>query len=126
MKIVLKIFVVALVSLLVLGCESDNSTTGTMEKISTSEVKTILDEKNENYILIDVREVDEYNESHIPGAINIPLNNLSTVDYSKDIILIVYCRSGARSNTAAIKLKNMGYNVKDMGGILDWEYEIEN
>ena len=66
MKIVLKIFVVALVSLLVLGCESDNSTTGTMEKISTSEVKTILDDKNENYILIDVREVDEYNESHIP------------------------------------------------------------
>lgn len=125
MKMVLKTVAVVLLSLLVVGCGNDTVTTGTMESIKTSEVKTILDNKDENYILIDVREIDEYNEGHIPGAVNIPVGSITTVDYSKDKTLIVYCRSGSRSNTAAIKLKNMGYNVKDMGGILNWTYEIE-
>ena len=125
MKMVLKTVAVVLLSLLVVGCGNDTVTTGTMESIKTSEVKTILDNKDENYILIDVREIDEYNEGHIPGAVNIPVGSITTVDYSFDKTLIVYCRSGSRSNTAAIKLKNMGYNVKDMGGILNWTYEIE-
>lgn len=125
MKMVLKTVAVVLLSLLVVGCGNDTVTTGTMESIKTSEVKTILNNKDENYILIDVREIDEYNEGHIPGAVNIPVGSITTVDYSKDKTLIVYCRSGSRSNTAAIKLKNMGYNVKDMGGILNWTYEIE-
>ena len=40
--------------------------------------------------------------------------------------LIVYCRSGVRSKKAAMKLVELGYSdVRDMGGILDWPYEIE-
>lgn len=124
MKVVVKIVIVLLICLITVGCGGE-TTTGTMSKIKTEEVKTILDNKDENYILIDVREDYEFREGHIPGAINIPLGNITKVDYSLDKILIVYCRSGNRSNKAAIKLKNMGYNVKDMGGILDWTYEIE-
>ena len=84
-----------------------------------------LDNKNENYVLIDVREDYEFNEGHIPGAVNIPLGNIDSITYSTSRTIIVYCKSGNRSNEAAIKLKNMGYNVKDMGGILNWTYEIE-
>ena len=124
MKVVVKIVIVLLICLITVGCGGE-TTTGTMSKIKTEEVKKILDNKDENYVLIDVREDYEFNEGHIPGAVNIPLGNITTVDYSKEKTLIVYCRSGNRSNQAAIKLKNMGYNVKDMGGILDWTYEIE-
>ena len=125
MKIILKTLIIVFISLLVVGCGSNNKTTGTMGKINANEVKKILDNKDENYILIDVREEYEYNEGHIPGSINIPLGSISTIDYEKDKTIIVYCRSGNRSNQAAIKLKNMGYNVKDMGGIVDWTYDIE-
>ena len=124
MKVVVKIVIVLLICLITVGCGGE-IIPGTMSKIKTEEVKEILDNKDENYILIDVREDYEFREGHIPGAVNIPLGNITSVDYSKDKTLIVYCRSGNRSNQAAIKLKNMGYNVKDMGGILDWTYEIE-
>ena len=123
MKIVVKTLVIVFISFLLVGC--GDTSTGTMSKINTEEVKKILDNKDENYILIDVREDYEFKEGHIPGAINIPLGNITNVDYSLDKIIIAYCKSGNRSNQAAIKLKNMGYNVKDMGGILDWTYEIE-
>ena len=123
MKIVVKTLVIVFISFLLVGC--GDTSTGTISKINTEEVKKILDNKDENYILIDVREDYEFKEGHIPGAINIPLGNITNVDYSLDKIIIVYCKSGNRSNQAAIKLKNMGYNVKDMGGILDWTYEIE-
>lgn len=126
MKKILKTLFVLFISILVLGCENDNtSKVGTMESISSSEVKEIIDNNDKSYILIDVREDYEFKEGHIPGAINIPLGNITTIDYSLDKTIIVYCKSGNRSNQAAIKLKNMGYNVKDMGGIVNWTYEIE-
>ncbi len=125
MKIVLKTLVIIIIGLFIVGCSNEETTTGTMGTITTEEVKEILDNKNENYVLIDVREDDEFNEGHIPGAVNIPLGNIENITYSTSRTIIVYCKSGNRSNEAAIKLKNMGYNVKDMGGILDWTYEIE-
>lgn len=125
MKIVLKTLVIIIIGLFIVGCSKEETTTGTMGTITTEEVKEILDNKNENYVLIDVREDDEFNEGHIPGAVNIPLGNIDSITYSTSRTIIVYCKSGNRSNEAAIKLKNMGYNVKDMGGILNWTYEIE-
>lgn len=125
MKIVLKTLVIIIIGLFIVGCSKEETTTGTMGTITTEEVKEILDNKNENYVLIDVREDYEFNEGHIPGAVNIPLGNIDSITYSTSRTIIVYCKSGNRSNEAAIKLKNMGYNVKDMGGILNWTYEIE-
>ena len=86
--------------------------------------------KKEPVTLIDVREPAEYQQGHIPGARLIPLG---TIDETiKDKLpdkkkpLIVYCRSGVRSKKAAMKLVELGYaDVRDMGGILDWPYEIE-
>ena len=125
MKIVLKTLVIIIIGLFIVGCSNEETTTGTMGTITTEEVKEILDNKNENYVLIDVREDDEFNEGHIPGAVNIPLGNIDSITFSTSRTIIVYCKSGNRSSEAAIKLKNMGYNVKDMGGILNWTYEIE-
>ena len=43
----------------------------------------------------------------------------------KDQLILVYCRSGRRSKIAAEDLVKLGYtNVKEFGGIIDWEYEI--
>ena len=129
MKSVLKIFLVLIISLFTVGCGNSNSDTDTnivnVEKISTSEVKEIIDNNNEDYIIVDVREEYEYNEGHLPNAVNIPLGNINSINYEKEKIIIVYCRSGSRSSEAASKLKNMGYTVKDMGGIIDWNYEIK-
>lgn len=114
------------VCLFVVGC-SDNTESNLVDvqSITTSEVKDIIDNNNEDYIIIDVREDYEYKEGHLKNAVNIPLGNINTVSYEKNKIIIVYCRSGVRSREAANKLKNMGYTVKDMGGIIDWNYELE-
>ncbi len=128
MKIIFKTIVIILISMLLLGCEGNNTdspNTNVVEYIKTSEVKALIDNKDESYVIIDVREESEYNEGHLIGAVNIPLGNIESIDYDKEKTLIVYCRSGSRSHTAATKLNNMGYKVKDMGGIINWTYEIE-
>ena len=130
MKNIFYLILICTICLLTVGCGNANnnnniSNNNVIESITTSEVKEILDNKNEKYILIDVREEYEFNEGHIPGAVNIPVGNINSIEYDKDKIIIVYCRSGTRSRDAANKLSNIGYTVKDMGGIISWNYEIE-
>ncbi len=80
-------------------------------------------------VLIDVRTVGEYREGHIPGSINIPLNELKRVSskvMNKDTSLFVHCLSGGRSSRAVRFLKQMGYtNVKDIGGINRYHGKLE-
>ncbi|MDO5040578.1 MAG: rhodanese-like domain-containing protein [Peptoniphilus sp.] len=76
--------------------------------------------------LIDVREPGEFDSGHVPGAINIPLGSiLGSKEFSKDDVLILYCRSGARSATAQKALEREGYYVIDAGGIIYYRGEIE-
>ena len=96
-------------------------------KISAEEAKQIIDE-GEPYILLDVRTEDEFLQVRIEGSILIPHTDISTrapVELpDKDATILVYCRSGARSATAAEALAGMGYsNVYDFGGIIDWPYD---
>lgn len=80
-------------------------------------------------LLLDVRTADEYAQGHIPGAKNLPLDDLdrALTEYPDQTRpLIVYCRSGARSARAAAWLAHAGYAaVYDLGGILSWPYETE-
>ena len=81
-------------------------------------------------VIVDVRRQDEYDSGHIPGAILIPNESISTTQPEElpdlDQIILVYCRSGNRSKQAAQKLADMGYrNVYEFGGIIDWTGEIE-
>lgn len=75
--------------------------------------------------VIDVREPVEYKSRHIKNAINIPLASIDSIGkkISKKEKIIVYCQSGARSNAAYKKLKSMGYDVYDFGGIGRWKEE---
>lgn len=88
------------------------------------------DMKNrEDVLLVDVREVEEYEQGHIPGAVLLPLSQVeakaeSMLDKKKQ--LYVYCRSGQRSASAVRKLKQMGYeHVFNIGGIMQWPYEVK-
>ena len=98
------------------------------EKISPEEAKQIIDSGVE-HIILDVRTLAEYNEGHIPNAYLIPVNELADRAAAelpdKDALILVHCRSGARSAQAAQILEDLGYtNVKDFGGINSWPYEI--
>lgn len=97
--------------------------------VSMNDIVEIM-EQNENYIILDVRTIEEYNEGHIPNAICIPNE---TIDESvtekltdKNQLILIYCRSGNRSKQATEKLKNLGYtNLVEFGGIIDWNGKIE-
>ena len=98
------------------------------DQITPAEAKKIMDTEK-NYIVLDVRTEEEYNEGHIEGAVLIPDYEINTKAESilkdKDQLLLVYCRSGRRSKLAAESLAALGYtNIKEFGGIIDWQYEI--
>jgi rhodanese-related sulfurtransferase len=99
------------------------------EQITAEDAKRIMD-SGEECIILDVREQDEYDEGHIANAILIPYgeieNRAERIIPDKDKLILVYCRSGRRSRIAAENLAKLGYtNIKDFGGIIDWQYEIE-
>ncbi len=81
-------------------------------------------EKIERFIksgaqLLDVRSASEYNRTHLPDSIHIPVQSIDSrmkeIDPEKPVI--VYCAMGGRSTLAAAKLKSKGYKVIDAGGI---------
>ncbi|MEG2546783.1 MAG: rhodanese-like domain-containing protein [Niameybacter sp.] len=98
------------------------------QKISAKEAKEMM-EKGEYGVILDVRTLEEYNEGHIEGATLLPNDEIKEKAeitlYDKEEVILVYCRSGRRSEAAAKELIEMGYtNVYDFGGIIDWSYEI--
>lgn len=99
-----------------------------ISSLTPDQIKAILDrDKKGEFLLLDVRQPEEYEAGHIPGATLIPLGELEVrqgeLERSKKII--TYCRSGHRSMAAAIALCGLGF--KDVhhldGGILSWSYE---
>ena len=85
-------------------------------------------------LILDVRSEKEYSESHIPGAVNIPhdqlRDRLSKIDAAKADEIVVHCRSGHRAGIAEKVLVEAGYsNVRDLDGHMNaWQsggYPIE-
>ena len=108
------------------GCSTGAS--ASYEQIGGAEAKALMDSES-GYIIIDARTQEEYDQGHIPGAILIPEYEIADRAEKelpdKDQLILVYCRSGRRSKIAAEELVKLGYtNVKEFGGIIDWEYEI--
>ncbi len=96
--------------------------------ITAEQAKAIMDTQ-EDYVILDTRTQEEFDEGHIPGAVLIPydevLQKAESVLTNKDQLILVYCRSGRRSKLAAEDLVKLGYtNVKEFGGIIDWPYDV--
>ena len=110
------------------GC-STGGNNGSYQQISQEEAKEMMD--TQEVIILDVREQDEYDSGHIPGAVLLPVGTIndetaSAVIPEKDDTVLVYCRSGNRSKTASAALAGLGYtNIYEFGGINTWPYEIE-
>jgi len=99
------------------------------QSITPEEAMQRLDSEEE-IVLLDVRTPEEYAEGHIPGSQLIPLQTLEEEAPNqltdKDAPIFVYCRSGNRSLEAAEILVEQGYTqVYDLGGIINWPYEVE-
>lgn len=140
-KLTIKVLLLLLLAgvLLLSGCraESDSSapetrqTTGTTaapyRRISAEQARQMM-EQAEQYILLDVRTEEEFKEKRIEGAILIPDYDIAAKAEQqlpdKQALILVYCRTGRRSELAARQLIVMGYTqVYDFGGIVDWPYE---
>ena len=123
--------ILAFLVLGITGCqktEKEESDMATAETITAEQAKEIM-EQNSDYVILDVREEDEYAKGHIEGSVLLPYTEIEDRAAEelpdKDQLILVYCRSGRRSAIAADSLSAMGYtNVKDFGGIIDWPYEV--
>ena len=126
----IKMLLSFILSLMLLSsCTAPGSSSSSYRQVSMDKaVKMMKDEKN--YIILDVRRPDEYAEGHIPGAINVPNEEIGTAEISelpdKSQLIFVYCRSGRRSKEASEKLVKLGYtNIVEFGGIQDYKGELE-
>lgn len=107
--------------------EKNEPTQNSYEQISPEQAKSLMDSEKD-YVIIDARTQEEYDGGHIEGAVLIPEYEIAqrapTELPDKNQLILVYCRSGRRSKIASQALVDLGYtNVKEFGGIIDWEYE---
>jgi len=103
-------------------------------EITVTELKQLLDSGKDGFVLLDVRNPNEYQIANIPGAVLIPLPDIENgkgVDQVKQLVnghhLYVHCKSGMRSAKAIALLKEKagisGTNIK--GGIVAWSREVD-
>lgn len=107
---------------------TDHEEPASVQLIEPDEALQML-EDNPDAVLLDVRTEQEFASGHINGAVLIPVDEitarLAELPEDKNTPIIVYCRSGNRSATAARLLTKAGYrSVYDLGGINSWPYEI--
>lgn len=98
--------------------------------MSPAELAKLIDNKNKEYVLVDVREEVEYRQGHIPGAINIPVDVFAarSVVLPKEKQIIVYCNTGVRSYAAYRKLMRLAYPSMAEAKFVDWKdagYPVE-
>ena len=98
---------------------------GEYRKITAEQASEMMN--TQEVVIVDVRTQSEYDEGHIQNAVLIPNETIGSEPPAnlpdKNAVILVYCRSGRRSEEAARKLVNLGYvSVYDFGGINDWTY----
>ena len=124
-----RIFPLIFAMLLVLtGC-GGTAEENTYQQITQEEAKNMMD--TQEAIVLDVREQDEFDAGHIPGAVLLPVGTITkdtaaAVIPELDSVVLVYCRSGNRSKKASQALVELGYTgIYEFGGINTWPYEVE-
>ena len=97
-----------------------------IKEVSVDTVKQMIDNK-EDIILLDVRDSEEYETGHIPGAINISRGSLDfkvhLIIPDKNKKIIVYCGLDLRSPLATKSLNDLGYShaINMIGGLRAWK-----
>ena len=125
-RIFITTFVMSLSLFAMTSCSSDVDTNKiTYEQITAKQAKKLMDTETD-YIILDTRTEEEFAEAHIENAILIPHYEIADRAEKelpdKNQLILVYCRSGNRSKQASQVLAELGYtNVKEFGGIIDWE-----
>lgn len=127
---------IAMTMLVLVGCgnneneEQNNESVGDSEmKYDTIELDEVLTYEENGYKIVDVREVDEFEDGHIPTAVHLPLSAIEKEDYGdldENGKYVIICRSGNRSQTASSLLIDAGFhavNVKE--GMLTWPGDVE-
>jgi len=94
-----------------------------METINAKDLSKKIKDYQKKCVILDVRSPEEFEEEKVPGAINIPLDDLEkkmkTIKKDKEIILV--CLSGLRAKKAAFILEPNGYKVRVLeGGMIEW------
>ncbi|MEM9265496.1 MAG: molybdopterin-synthase adenylyltransferase MoeB [Cyanobacteria bacterium P01_F01_bin.13] len=104
-----------------------------ISEMSVTELKSLLDSGSDDYVLLDVRNPNEYEIANIPGSILIPLpeiENGAGIEKVRDLVnghkLIAHCKMGGRSAKALSILKDAGIEGTNVtGGILAWSREVD-
>ncbi|HEY9603241.1 MAG TPA: rhodanese-like domain-containing protein [Allocoleopsis sp.] len=102
-------------------------------QITVQQLKQLIDRKTTDYLLVDVRSPKEYQKSHIPGAVLVPIEDIeqgSGINKIRSSLhgrrLIAYCTSGARSDRALVLLREAGIvGTQVKGGITAWSEQID-
>ena len=100
-----------------------------IKKLNFSEAHDMMTRRD--VVLLDVREEPEYITGHAIDAELLPVDEISAetaagIIPSKDTPVMIYCRTGRRSERAAGILENLGYReIYDMGGLVGWPYGLE-
>jgi adenylyltransferase/sulfurtransferase len=102
-------------------------------RISVQQLKQLIDSKKTDYLLVDVRDFEEYKLSKIPGSVRVPLTEIEQgagIDKIKALLngryLIAYCTQNYRSGVALSKLRHAGIRgIGLQGGIKAWTEEID-
>jgi phage shock protein E len=95
---------------------------GVVKKSGGISTQAALAHLKKGVLVVDVRSRGEFDSGHLPGALNIPLDEIEAAlpakVKNKNQVLLLHCLSGARSAAAQQKLKGMGYaNVLNLGSL---------
>jgi len=127
----MKFLITTIAIILTSFCFAQNTIPKVLEKLNKKSVPyisvTALQSK-ENFVLLDAREIKEFNVSHIENAINVGFDKfdskkVTTILKDKNTTIVVYCSIGVRSEKIGEKLIKLGYrNVFNLyGGIFEWK-----
>ncbi len=118
------LFYILFVTTIMIGCGANKG----YDSVDADSFAKVI--ANEQVQIIDTRTPEEFNEGHIPNAININIDgedfDAKIAELDKTRPVAVYCRGGRRSKEAADIIVGFGYDVTELSeGILSWKGEIE-
>lgn len=111
------------------GCTSETTQKVEYKNIDAKKTEKLLEE-NEGVLVVDVRTSEEYAEGHLVNAINIPFDNfesrINDMESYKDKTVLLYCRTGNRSEKAAKILAENGFKDAQNAteGVEEYEYKL--